>query len=175
MRKSEIDKLLNENNLTWEQFELGMIGKTFSLYEDNEINYYDNDVKHWIKMNSFIINETAFKDLDEMYKQFSDVEKHRELLLTQPEYVKALESQTFIKGRKLILEVEVVDSYMSSMIMAQMYGRSSDGTSGKILMGMKITSLHYSGANMFSMSNQEREILEMAGKILTSKLNQDEN
>lgn len=174
MKKEKVVELLGENNLTWEQFLLGMEGKVFPCYEDGKCNWGEHDVKHWIKMNSFVINETSFKDLTELYNQFGDIEKHRELLNT-PNYVECLESQTFIKGKKLIIEVEVVDSYMSSMIMAQMYGRSSDGTSGKILMGMKITSLHYSGANMFSMSNQEREILEMAGKILTSKLNQDEN
>lgn len=174
MKKENVVELLNDNNLTWEQFELGMEGKVSSYYENGKCNWDENVVKHWIKMNSFVINETAFKDLDEMYKQFSDIEKHRELLNT-PQYTECLESQTFIKGRKLILEIEVVDSYMSSMIMAQMYGRSSDGTSGKILMGMKIKSLHYSGANMFPMSGEERNILELAGKILTSKLSENEN
>lgn len=174
MKKENVVELLNDNNLTWEQFELGMKDKVFPCYEDGKCNWGENDVKHWIKMNSFVINETSFKDLTELYNQFSDVEKHRKLLNT-PQYTERLESQTFLKGRKLILEVEVVDSYMSSMIMAQMYGRSSDGTDGKSLMGMKIKTLHYNGTNMFSMSSQEKEILELAGKILTSKLSENEN
>ena len=49
MTKKEVKKLLKENKLTWKDFSKWMTGQTVGMINE-EIDYYDHDVKRFIAM-----------------------------------------------------------------------------------------------------------------------------
>ena len=49
MNKQEVDKILKENNRTWEEFMEFMKGQTMGLNEDGSTDFYERDVAHFIE------------------------------------------------------------------------------------------------------------------------------
>lgn len=63
MKEKEVKKRIKEAGGSWKVFLKWMSGQTVGIYDNGETNYYDHDVKRFIKYKCNPANE-PFEDFD---------------------------------------------------------------------------------------------------------------
>jgi hypothetical protein len=117
---------------------------------------------------SFEFSEKSISDHIQIFNEFTDRDAVIEAL-SNPHYIDGLsQGQAFAKGRTITIEAEVTDSLFSSLIFKAMYGKShADGKQLEV-MGLRINTIHFKGAAVFS--ELEQQVLQNAAAILKAKL-----
>lgn len=137
----------------------------------HEIDKSDFDLflkaQKWIKD---LDENPAFNDTTKLFNQFNDKNKLIGLIKNNIYFVD--KTQNFEVGKKLWLEIEITDEYMSNMIFTHMYGDTTkklptDMYTNSTAMGYRILTLSQVDGNL---TKEEKEILMNAQKIINSKI-----
>jgi hypothetical protein len=156
----------------------------FQIFMKNKIDLFSNenfnenfkidkrDFELFLKSRKWIdaLDENpSFDDTLKLFNQYDDKNKLRDLFKTDFNFVD--KSTHFNIGKKLWLEIEITDEYMSNMIFAQMYSSTTkklptDIYGNSTAMGYRILTISHTPNNL---SEQEKQILAQASEIIKNK------
>lgn len=170
----EIVELSKNENWNLNDFINFMMHKV-DLTNDNHHYIEKSDFELFLKAQKWIkdLDENpAFNDTIELFNRFNDKNKIIDLLKNNVYFVE--KSTHFEVGKKLWLEIEITDEYMSNMIFAHMYTNTTttkklptDVYGNSTAMGYRILTVSQIDGNL---TIDEKEILTKAQDIINKKL-----
>lgn len=171
MNKTQVITELEKANISWsiyEEFMSDKIPRDKSIHDEDRI-HHESDIQKLIKICS-LPSKQALEDTKLLFIKFSQEEIDKSIALrSNKDYAESLANLSFDKGRKLFLEVEITDTFMSQMIMTQMYSKSTDGTNGMHSMGMKINTIHFDFTSLAGFTENETQLLKQAAQLILYK------
>jgi len=112
--------------------EIGLIevldsySKQYDEKSKNEIKLVKNILGQNLEDVNLVINNSELTQAQRCCKDFFDIEKHIALFKEREHYREIIAEQSYDVGRKIWLELEVVDKEMSHFLFKWMYGKFED-------------------------------------------------